>query len=52
MRAATIHIWMQRLSNVVRHYMEYVCSTFYKPFYVIDFTRRKVVKMGKTVSGV
>ena len=32
--------------------MQYACSNVYKPFFVIDFTRRKVVKMRKKVSGV
>ena len=52
MQAATMHKWMHRLCNVVRHYIQHVCSNFFKPFFVIDFTRRKVVKVRKQVSAV
>ena len=47
------HIWMHRLCNVVRHYIQVVCSNLKKKlFFVIDFTRRKVVKMRTKVLGV
>ena len=51
--AATMHIWMHRLCNVVSHYIQLICSNFDKLFFVIDCTRRKVVNMpDKKVSGV
>ena len=50
--AARMHICMHHLCNVVEHYIQYVCSNLYEPFFVIDCTRRKVVKMRKIVSWV
>ena len=52
--AATMHIWLRWLCNVVRPYkiMQYVCFHFFKPSFVIECTRTKVVKRRKKVSGV
>ena len=43
--AACVHTHMHRSGNVVRHYVQQACANVYKPFSVIDCTRRKMDKM-------
>ena len=45
------HIYFSSI-DVVRHYIQYICSYFYKQLFVIDCTRRDVVKKRNKVSGV
>ena len=50
--AASMNIFMHRLCSVMTHYIQHVSANFYKPFFIIDCTRRKIVNMRKKVSGV
>ena len=51
--AASMNIFMHSLCSVVTHYILHVSAIFfYKPVFIIDCTRRKIVNMRITVSGV
>ena len=48
-----MNIFMHRLCSVVTHYIQHVSAKFfYKPVFIIDCTRRKIVNMRTKVPGV